>query len=94
MEYTVRKTKSTDIVTKLGTINLDEMKEKNEGNKGTDLVEMSLSDWEVNRAVGIRNRVADNTGRTLFDINHSDIFLDLSPKSKEAKAKKKQMEPN
>ena len=44
MEYTVRKTKSTDIITKLGTINLDEMKEKNEGNKGTDLVEMSLSD--------------------------------------------------
>ena len=43
----------------------------------------------MNRAVGIRNRVADNTGRTLLDINHSDIFLDLSPKSKEAKAKKK-----
>ena len=26
-------------------------------------------------------------GRTLFDINHSNIFLDLSPKGKETKAK-------
>ena len=26
-------------------------------------------------------------GRTLFDINHSNIFLDLSPKAKETEAK-------
>ena len=30
----------------------------------------------------------ENTGRTLFDINHSNIFLDLSPKTKEKKAKR------
>jgi len=29
----------------------------------------------------------ENTGRTLFDINHHAIFLDLSPKAKEIKAK-------
>ena len=29
----------------------------------------------------------ENTGRTLFDINHSNIFLDLSLKAKEIKAK-------
>ena len=29
----------------------------------------------------------ENTGRKLFDINHSNIFLDLSPKAKEIKAK-------
>ena len=29
----------------------------------------------------------ENIGRTLFDINHSNIFLDLSPKAKEIKAK-------
>ena len=29
----------------------------------------------------------ENTGRTLFDINHSSILLDLSPKAKEVKAK-------
>ena len=29
----------------------------------------------------------ENIGRTLFDINHSSIFLDLSPKGKEIKAK-------
>ena len=27
----------------------------------------------------------ENIGRTLFDINHSNFFLDLSPKTKEAK---------
>ena len=30
----------------------------------------------------------ENIGRTPFDINHSNIFLDLSPKLKEIKAKK------
>ena len=29
----------------------------------------------------------ENIGRTLFDINHSNIFLDQSPKAKEIKAK-------
>ena len=29
----------------------------------------------------------ENIGRTLFDINHCNIFLDLSPKAKEAKVK-------
>ena len=29
----------------------------------------------------------ENTGRTLFDVNHSSIFLDMSPKPKEIKAK-------
>ena len=31
-----------------------------------------------------------NTGRRLFDINHSNIFLDLPPKAKETKAKREQ----
>ena len=34
-----------------------------------------------------------NIGRTLFDINHSNIFLDLSSKAKK-KSKNKQMVPN
>ena len=29
----------------------------------------------------------ETIGRTLFDINHSNIFLDLSPKAKETKTK-------
>ena len=29
----------------------------------------------------------ENISRTLFDINHSNIVLDLSPKAKETKAK-------
>ena len=35
-----------------------------------------------------------NVGRTLFDINHSNMFLDLSPKAKQIKAKNKHMGPN
>ena len=31
--------------------------------------------------------LVENIGRTLFDINQSNIFLDLSPKAKEIKAK-------
>ena len=31
--------------------------------------------------------VEENIGRTLFDTNCSNIFLDLSPKTKEIKAK-------
>lgn len=60
MEYIVRETKSTDIIMKLRIINSKEMKEENERNKGIDLGEMSLSDQEVNRVVGVRNRVTDN----------------------------------
>ena len=33
-------------------------------------------------------------GITLFEINGSNIFLDLLPKAKEAKAKIKKMGPN
>ena len=29
----------------------------------------------------------ENIGRTLFDVNHSSIFLDMSPKPKEIKGK-------
>ena len=35
----------------------------------------------------------EHIGRTLFDINHSNIFLDLSSKAKK-KSKNKQMVPN
>ena len=35
----------------------------------------------------------EKVGRTLFDINHSNIFLDLSSKAKK-KSKNKQMVPN
>ena len=31
--------------------------------------------------------LVENIGRTHFDTNHSNIFLDLSPKAKEIKAK-------
>ena len=36
----------------------------------------------------------ENKDRTLFDINHSNNFLDLSPKSKGNKSKNKQMRAN
>ena len=38
----------------------------------------------------------ENTGRTLFDINYSNTFWDLSPKAKKTKAQQtnKQMGPN
>ena len=32
----------------------------------------------------------ENIGRTLFDINHSNTFLDPSPKAKEIKKKRKE----
>ena len=35
----------------------------------------------------------ENTGRTLFDINRGNIFLDLSPKSNGNKSKNKQTGP-
>ena len=34
------------------------------------------------------NLLEENIGRRLFHINHSNIFLDLSPKTKEIKAKR------
>ena len=39
-------------------------------------------------------QLEQNIGRMLFDINHSNIFLDLLPKAKETKAKNKQMGTN
>ena len=36
----------------------------------------------------------ENTDKIFSDINHSNIFLDESPKEKEIKANKKQMGPN
>ena len=33
-------------------------------------------------------------GRRLFDINHSNIFLDLPPKTKEIKSKTNKQDPN
>ena len=36
----------------------------------------------------------ENIGRTLFDINHSKIFLALSPRVMEIKNKNKQTGPN
>ena len=36
----------------------------------------------------------ENTGRTLFDINHSKICFDPSTREMEIKTKKKQMGPN
>ena len=32
-------------------------------------------------------KLEENIGRTLFDINHSNVLLDQSPKAKEIKAK-------
>ena len=36
----------------------------------------------------------EDIGRTLFDINHSSIFLDLSPSLTDIKNKNKQMRPH
>ena len=36
----------------------------------------------------------ENIGRTLFDINYSNMFLDRSLKTKEIKAKDKQIGPS
>ena len=32
-------------------------------------------------------KLEENIGITLFEVNHSNIFLDMSPKAKETKAK-------
>lgn len=49
-----RKTKKTDIIAKVGTPNLKEIK-MNEGNKCIAFVEMSLSNRELHIIVGTRN---------------------------------------
>ena len=47
------------------------------------------SKWirDLNVRLDTRKLLEENIGRTLFDINHSNISLDLSPKVKEIKAK-------
>ena len=47
------------------------------------------SKWikELNVRLDTIKLLEDNIGRTLFDINHSNIFLDPSPQVKEIKAK-------
>ena len=48
------------------------------------------SKWikELNVRLDTIKLLDENTGRTLFDINHSNIFLDLSPRVMEIKTKK------
>ena len=45
--------------------------------------------WIKDLAVRVESikLLEDKKSRTLFDINHNNIFLDLSPKAKEIKAK-------
>ena len=47
------------------------------------------SKWikDLNVRPGIIKLLEENIGRTLFGINHSNTFLDLSPKAKETRAK-------
>ena len=47
------------------------------------------SKWikDLNVRLDTLKLLEENIGRTLFDINHSNIFLDLSPKVKEIQAK-------
>ena len=47
------------------------------------------SKWirDLNIRLATIKLLEENIGRTLFDINHSNIFFNLSPKSKEIKAK-------
>ena len=40
------------------------------------------------------NFLEENIGRTLFDINHSNIFGDPSPRAMGKKSKNKQMGPH
>ena len=42
---------------------------------------------ELNVRLETIKLLGENMGRTLYGINHNNIFLDLSPKAKETKAK-------
>ena len=48
---------------------------------------MCSSDLDLNVRQETIKLLEENIGRILFGINHSNIFLDLSPKAKEIKAK-------
>ena len=54
------------------------------------------SKWitDLNVRLDTIKHLEENIGRTLFDINRSNILLDPSPKAKEIKAKNKQMRRN
>ena len=47
------------------------------------------SKWikDLNVKLDAIKHLEENIGRALFEINYSNIFLDLSPKTKEIKAK-------
>ena len=49
------------------------------------------SKWikDLNVTMDTIKLLEENKGRMLFDINHSNIFLALSPKVRQIKAKKK-----
>ena len=54
------------------------------------------SKWfkDLNVWHGTIKLLEENTGKTLFDINCSNIFLDHSPKAKEMKAKSNKQKTN
>ena len=75
-EYITEKTvSSTSSAGKTGQLHVKEHKNKFK----------SIKDLNV-RLENIK-LLKENLGRTLFDMNHSNIFLILSPKAKETKAK-------
>ena len=43
---------------------------------------------DLNVRLDITKLLEENIGRTLFDINHNNIFLDPSPKAMEIKTKR------
>ena len=49
------------------------------------------SKWirDLNVRPGTKKLLEENGGRTLFDINHSKIFFDPSPRVREIKTEKK-----
>ena len=54
------------------------------------------SKWirDLNVRLGTIKLLEKNTGRTLYDINHSKILFDPPPREMEIKNKNKQMGPN